>query len=126
MVALWSFGQEAARILGIEQFLGFYVSAGKTPNIHGPTRLSRVPVDSFCDFAGPPRSPHSRESCLLADSEDRSYAGLMSAMASHLGRARSTVGGFSMGASGAVYACFALTAMHKPDTEVTSVFLFLQ
>ncbi len=36
MVALWSFGQEAARILGIEQFLGFYVSAGKTPHTLRP------------------------------------------------------------------------------------------
>lgn len=28
MVALWSFGREAARILGVEQFMGFYISAG--------------------------------------------------------------------------------------------------
>lgn len=46
----------------------------------------------------------------------------MSALGSHVGRARSTTGGFSIGASGAVYACFALTAMQRPDTEVQAAY----
>lgn len=72
MLALWSFGSEAASILGAEQFAGFYLSAG-----------------------------------------------LASALASQLGRRRATGGGYSLGASGAVYGCFALTAMTRPDAEVS-------
>jgi len=76
MIAFWSFGREAAAILGPDQFLGFYLSAG-----------------------------------------------LASALLSHLGRFRSLAGGLSLGASGAVYACFALTAITKPDTQVALIFL---
>lgn len=39
MVALWSFGQEAARILGVEQFIAFYVSAGKPLQMLMATRV---------------------------------------------------------------------------------------
>lgn len=45
-------------------------------------------------------------------------AGLCSALLSDLGRLWSLRGGASLGASGAVYACFALMAMTKPDQEV--------
>lgn len=71
MLAFWSFGTEAARALGAEQFGAFYLSAG-----------------------------------------------LASGLLSHLGRIRSRSGGFSLGASGAVYACFAVSAITRPDTEV--------
>ena len=45
-------------------------------------------------------------------------AGLASGLASHLSRIWSLRGGASIGASGAVYACFAATALTQPDTEV--------
>ena len=77
-IALWSFGNDAASALGVNQFLAFYVTAG-----------------------------------------------LSSALLSDLGRVRSLTGGISLGASGAVYACFALTAMLKPDAQVSYLILFL-
>lgn len=74
MLALWSFGVTTATELGVNQFLGFYLSAG-----------------------------------------------LASALLSDLGRFRSLKGGRSLGASGAVYACFALVALTMPETEVRAL-----
>lgn len=76
MIALWSFGVTAARELGVNQFLAFYLTSG-----------------------------------------------LSAALLSDLGRFRSLRGGRSLGASGAVYACFALAALTKPDIEASCSFI---
>jgi membrane associated rhomboid family serine protease len=49
-------------------------------------------------------------------------AGLGSSLTSYVGRLRQSTGGRSLGASGAVYACFAATAvLHPGDISVMFV-----
>ncbi|EIE25590.1 rhomboid-domain-containing protein [Coccomyxa subellipsoidea C-169] len=50
-------------------------------------------------------------------------AGLASSMTAYLARLRRGSGGRSLGASGAVYACFAATALMHPDAQGAFIFL---